>query len=352
MGWLMIGLGVYADREYARARGLGQEKHRSMMNRYIKGVREGLDTTINRSLEEMSEIEFDFNNVVVHGKGYSVISALDCVLGQKVFDSIYRRCLKEFGGRRLGIYEFRAVCEQKSGQDLGWFFKQWINSNKYLSYEISSKKCEKKGDRYISRVTVKCLGDLKMPVPVAAYFEDGTSQIKFTDRLLNTGVLGFESSSPLRDVRLDPEGALAMVVPPPSLPEKQLSKKIDEMPWTGAGREALDLFNKIQEQKSSITCSRWFKLGLALYDGKYYPEALETFGRTHELATKQSDDLLPSLVWQGHILDLLDRRQQAIQCYKEVLETDGKLGMRHDQYGIKINRQWVQRRLEKPFQRK
>ena len=36
--WLMIGLGIYADREYARARGLGLNKHREMMNRYINGV--------------------------------------------------------------------------------------------------------------------------------------------------------------------------------------------------------------------------------------------------------------------------------------------------------------------------
>jgi hypothetical protein len=216
-GWLMIGLGMYADREYTKAKGVYPKNHRSgSMNRYIQGVRSGLDTTINRSADEISKVKFDFNNVVVHGKGYSVISALDCMLGKKVFERIYRRCLKEFGGRRLGVYEFRSVCEEETGQDLGWFFDQWVNSNKYLSYEISSKKCEKKGDRYVCEVEVKCLGDLKMPVPVAAYFEDGTTQIKFTDRLLGTNVLEFKSASKLKEVRLDPDNKLALVVPPPS----------------------------------------------------------------------------------------------------------------------------------------
>jgi aminopeptidase N len=205
----MIGLGIYADREYVLARGLGLNKHREMMNRYINGVRNGLDTTIALSPEQRSRITFDFNSVVKHGKSFSVISALDCVLGKKVFGRIYRNCLKDFAGRRLGINEFKAVCEKETGQDLGWFFDQWVNSNKFLSYEISSQSCKKQDGHYICQVEVTCLGDLKMPVPVAAYFEDGTSQSKLTDRLLYVNVLEFKSKSPLREVRLDPNAALA-----------------------------------------------------------------------------------------------------------------------------------------------
>ncbi|MHC4354053.1 MAG: M1 family aminopeptidase, partial [Planctomycetota bacterium] len=135
-GWLWIGLGIYADREYCRARGLGLQKHKEVMARYIQGVRNGLDTTMNVSQEKLSGIGFDFNNVVIHGKGFSVVSALDCCLGKDDFDKIYRRCLNEFGGRRLGAHEFRAVCEEETSRDLGWFFKQWVNSNRYLSYDI------------------------------------------------------------------------------------------------------------------------------------------------------------------------------------------------------------------------
>jgi hypothetical protein len=207
--WLMIGLGVYADREYVRARGLSLNKHREIMNRYIKGVQSGLDTTIALSPEQRSKITFDFNNIVKHGKSFSVISALDCVLGKKVFGRLYQNCLKEFAGRRLGINEFKAVCKKETGQDLGWFFDQWVNSNKFLSYDISSKSCKKQVGHYISQVEVKCLGDLKMPVPVVAHFEDSTSQSRFTDRLLYVNVLEFKSKSPLREVRLDPNAALA-----------------------------------------------------------------------------------------------------------------------------------------------
>jgi hypothetical protein len=50
----------------------------------------------------------------------------------------------------------------------------------------------------------------KSPEPTAvAYFEDGSSQSKFTNRLPHVNVLEFKCNSPLKEVRLDPEEALA-----------------------------------------------------------------------------------------------------------------------------------------------
>jgi len=349
-GWLWIGLGIYADRQYCRARNLGNEKHEQLMDRYIKGVREGLDTTVSRSQEERSKIKFDFNNVVIHGKGFSIISALDCVLGKPTFERIYRRCLREFAGRRLGVHEFRTICEQESGQDLGWFFEQWVNSNKYLSYEIASQKCEKKDDAYVTEVEVRCLGTLKMPVPVTARFEDGTSQRAATDRLHDVDTLRFESRSPLKSAQLDPEKALPLVVPPPSAQSRELSQQIRTLPWVGAGEMALDAFKKARGGQL-LDANSWFKLGITLYDGKYYEQALTAFRKVQSQAQDDPSRACAALVWQGHLLDLLERRDEALHCYNEALGKSANLNMRHDQYGIKLDREWVQKRLEEPFRR-
>jgi tetratricopeptide (TPR) repeat protein len=348
-GWLWIGLGIYADREYCRTRGLGMRKHRELMTRYIEGVRKDLDTTVARSQAERSGIKFDFNNVVIHGKGFSIISALDCLLGETLFDRIYRRCLKEFAGRRMGLHEFRSVCEQESGRDLGWFFNQWVNSNKYLSYEIGSKKCERKGNSYISEIEIRCLGTLKMPVPVAATFEDGTVQRALTNRLRDIDTIRFESQSALKDVQLDPNNALPLVVPPPaSAYEKQAIKAIQDLSWVGVGDKALKAFEKAQEIKISDP-GAWFKLGMTLYDGKYYEQALTAFVNTRKQAKDDPSRACAALVWQGHLLDLLERREEALHCYKEALKDSTNLDMRHDQYGIRLDRQWVQKRLAEPF---
>jgi tetratricopeptide (TPR) repeat protein len=350
-GWLWIGLGIYADREYVRARRLGLKKHRELMARYIEGVEQGLDTTLALTPEQYMAVDYDYNNVSIHGKGYSIVSAIAWLLGQETFDRVYRRCLDEFAGRRLGAGEFQAVCEEESGEDLAWFFDQWVGSNRYLSYEVAPQTCTKQNGRYVSHVRVQRAGTLQMPVPVVAYFEDGTAQLQRTDRLLDVNELTFESAAPLTRVRIDPEGELAMAGPPAGTAKAALAEAARKLPWTGAGKRALEVFHKAQEEKQE-DADIWKKLGLTLYDGNYYPEALEAFQRTAEYAEKGSTWSFVSFVWQGHILDLLGRREEAVKCYKESLKRDTGTTMRHDQYGMQVNRRWVLQRLKTPFERK
>jgi len=157
----------------------------------------------------------------------------------------------------------------------------------------------------MSRIEVECLGDLKMPVPVVA---------------------------------------------PPSVRVQQLKKDIQNLPWVGAGERAIPVFGQMKKSELSDSRSR-FKLGLVLYDGKNYREALEAFTRVEELGQENSPWAFASVVWQGHVHDLLERREAALQCYSKALSIARHHEMRHDQYGIKVNRQWVQMRLREPFNR-
>jgi len=349
-GWLWIGLGIYADREYVRARNLGLEKHQNLMSRYLDGMRRHLDTTVDITPEQLKKTSFDFNNVVIHGKGYSIISALACFLGKETFDRIYKRCLKEYAGRRLGADEFQAVCEEEYAQNLDWFFYQWLRTNRHLYYQVSSQECTEHNGRYISKVEVDCPGTLKMPVPVEACFEDGTCQRKFTDRFLDENTLYFESTSPLKKVRLDPDSELAMVLPAPST-EEELIRKLRQIPWVGGGKKALDLFNEAQENKPAKV-NFWGDLGLKLYDGEYYQEAFQAFALAAPLAEHNSVWRFASLTWQGHILDIFGRRQEAIAKYREALNKDTGGYVKHSQYGMTIDRKWIEKRLKEPFQRK
>jgi aminopeptidase N len=213
-GWLWIGLGLYADQQYTQARALGPDEHQELLARYCDGMRNGYDTTVARSEEQMEQIDFDFNSVVIHGKGFAIISALDCILGKSVFSRIVDRCLHEYAGIRLGECEFRAVCEAESGQDLGWFFDQWIHSNRYLSYEITDTECTQTDIGYCTQVTVKKLGTMDFPIPVQVTFTDGSTQTIFTDRLLPESIVTFVSAASMQHAVIDPEGKLAMIVPP------------------------------------------------------------------------------------------------------------------------------------------
>ena len=128
--------------------------------------------------------------------------------------------------------------------------------------------------------------------------------------------------------------------------------KIDVLPWTGAGKQALDVF--VEAKAFTLTDDdAWVKLGMALYDGKYYSEALEAFQRVGLSEKSEAIVRFVSLVWQGQLLDLLGRRDEALDRYGRALKLDiGGSAMRHDQYGMIINRKWAEERLKTPFVRK
>ena len=361
LGPLMIGLGFYADREYARARGLGKD-HGERFERYADVLREGKDTTVALPAEQLEALMAGeprlYNSIVVHAKGYSIISALEEMLGEEAFARVYRACLAEFGGRRMGWSDLQDACEEESGQDLSWFFDQWVRSNRFPAYEIVSQECVPEGDGYLTRVEVKALGTLETPVTVAAEFEDGTRELERTDRLLEVQTLEFRSGAPLKEVGLDPEGELALVGQPiPSatlgLEHKLrvvLEAEIRRLPWTGAGDTAKELL-RYAEMLSLDGSSWWLKLGLCLYDGGHYEESLTAFRRLADVPGASSSAVSLAHVWQGHVLDLVGRREEALAAYRKALEGAEELSMRHDQYGLEIDRAWVEERLKTPFER-
>jgi tetratricopeptide (TPR) repeat protein len=94
------------------------------------------------------------------------------------------------------------------------------------------------------------------------------------------------------------------------------------------------------------------KAGFALYDGEKYNEALEVF---KNLAAKtQGDSFLLSmaLIWQGHMLDLLGRRDEAVLVYKRVVQMNITRRQTYSQYGLTfLPSAYAQDRLAAPFSR-
>lgn len=172
-GWLNIGLGLYMDRCYAEARGLGLSHHQWVVKSYIQALREGVDTTVVQPPEKLQAAEFDWNNIIVHGKGYSIISMLEQILGGELFRQIFNEALKRFKHRDISVKDFQHLCEELSGEKLDWFFYQWLYTNRYLSYRIAYQEHWKQGDVYYLKVRIERLGDVCMSIPVQATFQDG-----------------------------------------------------------------------------------------------------------------------------------------------------------------------------------
>jgi hypothetical protein len=55
------------------------------------------------------------------------------------------------------------------------------------------------------------------------------------------------------------------------------------------------------------------------------------------------------MVWIGHINDLRNNREEAMSWYQKALETYPGFPIQHDQWGITIDKRWIEERLKAPF---
>ncbi|UCC71640.1 MAG: alpha/beta fold hydrolase [Gemmatimonadota bacterium] len=96
------------------------------------------------------------------------------------------------------------------------------------------------------------------------------------------------------------------------------------------------------------------RAGFALYDAEDYGEALRAFVKLEEIAHSAGDQsrYAVSIIWQGHMLDLLGRREEAIARYQRAVDLGSEGGMRHDQYGLSYEfGPYAAERLLTPFRR-
>lgn len=348
LDWLMLGLGIFADREYRRARGILPPVG-NLPAGYVNGMKEGVDTTMDLSSEQEELIDWDFNNIVEHGKSSAMMDALESTIGTPVFDRAYRRCLREFHGRRMNWHDFERVCEEESGEDLGWFFESWVRTNQYTFYAISKQESKESGNGWRSETEVVSRGTRLERVPVVATFVDGSQQVQQTDRIAPVNLLVFESKAQLKDVKLDPENTLWMTDTDPPLSSPDLERKILRARLSGSGEEALRMLPRARELRLE-TWRPWVHLGLMLYDGRHTAESLECFQKAYQNMTDKDYQFL-ALAWQGLLLDLLGRREEAIEEYKAAQATGSQQVYRFDEYKLQIDQKWIEQRLQSPFRR-
>ena len=342
--WVWIGMGIFADTDYILARDVDPERRQGWMSNYLNGMAMYNDTTVDIPPAQLSKIRYDHNNTVIHSKGFSIVSALDSVLGRETFEDIYKKCLQTYGGKRLGWRELQRFFEKESGQNLNWFFDQWVRSNKYLCYKIEAQESNPEGEDYLSVVKVRRLGTMKMPVPVKAIFEDGSEQVKKTDRNLKIHELTFTSKSKLKEAVIDPEHKLAML----DEPLAEISDEAAEMLSLGWSLEnSPEIYKKIKEEE--ITNSDMlYQIGMGLYEFEDYPEAFDCFRKIANLQTDKKTKFA-SFGWLGLLKDIMGNRREALGYYRQALDHDAGESMSHSWLRINMNKVWVEERLKIPF---
>jgi tetratricopeptide (TPR) repeat protein len=219
----------------------------------------------------------------------------------------------------------------------------------------------------VTKITLSNNGGIRMPVPVCVVFEDGSQQTKRADRELDFPVLTFTAKSPVKEVTLNPGNAYAMIGKPPrkkpgrselrtlaeyrrALKDKPLVKKIRLAMgnYTPEDCKKVAAYFELALQLDVVDVGAWHLLGIALYDGERYQEAVKAFERMARYARGEKG---AAYVWMGQLYDLLGERKKAVVYYNKALLA----GVPHYQYGqykIMMTPAYVEQLLKNPFVRR
>jgi len=219
--------------------------------------------------------------------------------------------------------------------------------------------------RPVANVTLVCGAQNAGSAPVAASDSsttDATGRFQFPASLpegtyeeLAVGFLEQESavahSATAANVEITAGGMtdLGTLV---ATPEKDLLRVIAAVGYDHQSNQAIAMLYAPEWIDALPDPGAHLKTAFALYDMERYEEALDVF--RHLAASSDAQPIYQAIahVWQGHMLDLLGRRPEAIGAYTIAAGMDITDIVRHDQFGLAYApSEEANKRLTTPFQR-
>ncbi len=111
--------------------------------------------------------DFFVYNEMIYNKAQLFYEELRYVVGDDVMRRILRTYYARWQLKHVDEDKFRAVCEEVSGQDLGWLFGQWLHGTPLIDYQLQQVERHRLPDgRWRIAVIVHRLGDGWMPVEI------------------------------------------------------------------------------------------------------------------------------------------------------------------------------------------
>ncbi len=158
-------------------------------------------TIIHKNLSDMEKVTSSHT----YQKGSWILHMLRGVVGEENFWKGIRAYYARYFNRNATTADFRQEMEEASGQDLGWFFEQWLNKPGILklsgtwTYDAKAKQLK------LTLSQTQTTGFLRMPLEVGVYVK-GEQRPTVTRIDINaaSGAFTIPSDKEPDEVKLDP----------------------------------------------------------------------------------------------------------------------------------------------------
>jgi aminopeptidase N len=199
--------GYYYDfefRKHPENKGLQQGLDRLMkqLPAFHGSAYEGYFALVKSGLEEPLSTHADHFNTNFayslgsYSKGEVFLEQLGYIIGAANRDKVLHEYYRLWRFKHPNSSDFIRVAEKVSGMQLDWYKEYWINTSKTIDYAIDSL-WEEAGK---TKIRLKMLGKMPMPVDVVLQYQDGTKELICIPQYLSFGAKPAEDSSMPRTI--------------------------------------------------------------------------------------------------------------------------------------------------------
>ncbi len=286
-------------------------------------------------------------------KGAMILHMLRSVLGEDKYNKTMREFAAQFAGKSATTDDFREVAEKNNGQQLTWFFSQWLDSTgapefkvKYTTYRLGgnfAKESKAQQERAPGfRVTGEISQDLdlfRMPVDLRID-TDGKTENQRVEVVGTNSPFSIETFGRPRRIAVDPDHRVLTNSSDVKLRASILRGQA--MQQQGDLTGALLEFNKALDLNKNSSLAHY-----RIADVFFLQRNYQSSANAYREGLNGDGDPRWTEVWSriqlGKIFDITGQRERAVNEYRQALQTnDNTFG------ALEEARKYLQKAYERP----
>jgi len=309
------------------------------------------DTVPLSSASKLDPFSTEFQSLTTD-KGAMILHMLRWVLGEDKYNKTMRDFASEFAGKSASTDDFRAIAEKEYGDQLTWFFSQWLDSTgapefkvKYTTYRLGGATAAQNAKEEKTpgfRVTGEISQDLdlfRMPVDLRID-TDGRTESKRIDVVGTNSPFAIETFGRPRRISVDPDHHVLTNSSDVKLRSSILRGQAMQQQGDLSG--ALTEFNKALDLNKNSSLAHYRIAEIFFFQRNYQSSA-----NAYRAALDGDGDPRWTEVWSriqlGKIFDITGQRERAVGQYRQALQTnDNTFG------ALEEARKYMQKAYERP----
>jgi hypothetical protein len=349
--WLSDGFSRYSEAMYVEsAAGTGG------LEEAVKDMSVGAlayDTVPLSSASKLDIFSTEFQSLATD-KGAMILHMLRWVMGEDKYNKTMREFESQFAGKSAGMDDFKTVCEKNYGDQLTWFFSQWLDSTgapefkvKYTTYRLGGAAAQNPKEEKTAgfRVNGEISQDLdlfRMPVDLRID-TDGKTEDKRIEVVGTNSPFSIETFGRPRKISIDPDHHVLTNSSDVKLRAAILRGQA--LQQQGDLSSALTEYNKALDLNKNSSLAHY-----RIADVFFYQRNYQAAANAFRQAINGDGDPRWTEVWSrvqlGKIFDITGQRERAVNEYRQALQTNDNTFN-----ALEEARKYLQKAYERPKER-